>query len=312
MKKNLLTTAILLVALVAQAQNSVKIAPVLKVGMEKTYITKGEANTPGSAAADITGEVFYKVVSKTFDGYQINMKSKTNKIDATQMMQTLSSPDIMQLLNSMNIELLTDKNGGPTGIKNVKELSEKCGTLVDSMFNAVLNQSPEMKNNEMLKTTMQKTTATMKDMFTDEYMFEAISQTPGVTALNGKTITEGMVEDGTYAQFLKTKTTYTLLNGGKTIVQNTKADVDKESMKAYMLKIMNSLLPESVAKETNPEQLSNMIEEMITNGTLKMDMSRKTTYDIGDDGWVKKLVMEMDMNMPNQTAKVRQVIALKD
>ena len=152
----------------------------------------------------------------------------------------------------------------------------------------------------------------MKEMFTDEYLFESFTQTPSIVSLNGKTITDGMVEDGIYAQFFKTKTTYSILNGGKTIVQDTKADVDMKSMKAYMIKMMESMMPESVAKQTNPEQMSEMIEGMISNGTIKMDMTRKATYDIGDDGWVKKMVMEMNLNTPNQKGKMRQVITAKD
>lgn len=312
MKKNLLTTAVLLIALMAPAQKSVTIAPVLKTGMQKNYISKGEATTPGSAAADVSGELTYKVVSKTTNGFQIDMMSKANKIDATDMMQTISSPDIMQLLNSMNVELLTDKKGCLTAIKNSAELKEKCNALIDSLFNSIINKSPQMKDNEMLKSTMQKAISTMKEMFTDEYLFESFTQTPSIVSLNGKTITDGMVEDGIYAQFFKTKTTYSILNGGKTIVQDTKADVDMKSMKAYMIKMMESMMPESVAKQTNPEQMSEMIEGMISNGTIKMDMTRKATYDIGEDGWVKKMVMEMDLNTPNQKGKMRQVITQKD
>ena len=66
-----------------------------------------------------------------------------------------------------------------------------------------------------------------------------------------------------------------------------------------------------MTKETNPEELSAMIEEMISNGNLQMDMNYKATYDIADDGWVKKLVIQMDMNAPGQTSKARQVITLK-
>ena len=71
-------------------------------------------------------------------------------------------------------------------------------------------------------------------------------------------------------------------------------------------------MPESVAKETNPEQLSAMIDTMISSGNFKMDMNRKATYDIGDDGWVKKLIMEMEFNSPTQATKMRQVTTLKD
>jgi spermidine/putrescine transport system substrate-binding protein len=92
----------------------------------------------------------------------------------------------------------------------------------------------------------------------------------------------------------------------------TKADVDKPSMKAYMLKMMSNLMPESVTQETNPEQLSEMIDGLISNGTLKIDMNSKATYDIGDDGWVKKMVMEMEMTAPGQSTKARQVFTEKE
>ena len=250
MKRKLLTAAILFTALMAQAQKSVTIVPNLKVGVQKIYVTKGEANAPGTAAADVTGEITYKVTSKTSNGYQIDMNSKTGKVDVTQMLQNMNTADIMKLLNSTNIELLTDKKGGLTGIKNAKELTVKCA-LIDSLFNTTLNQSPEMKNNEMMQSIMQKTTSSMKDLLTEDYLYQTFTQTPSITSLNGKAITDGMVEDGTYAQLFKTKTTYSILNGGKTIVQDTKADVDAPSLKAYMLKIMGSMLPESVAKETD-------------------------------------------------------------
>ena len=284
----------------------------LKVGMQKTYTTKSEVANAGSAAADVSGEATYKVAGKTTDGYQINMKSKADKIDANQIMQNITTADIMQLINSKEVEMLTDKNGALTGIKNAKELLENCNAVVDSTFNAIISQSAKIKDNEMLKSAMQKATKTMKEMFTEDYLLESFVQTPGITSLNGKAITDGMVEDGMFTQILKTKTTYSILNGGKTIVLDTKADVDMKTMKDYVLKMMDSLIPESVAKQTNPEQLSSMIDNMISNGTVKMDMNRKVTYDIGDDGWVKKLVMEMDFNSPAQTTKMRQVITQKD
>jgi len=312
MKRTLLTAAILLTALMAQAQNSVKISPVLKVGMQKTYSIKSEAMSPGTAAADVSGELTCKVVGKTANGYQIDMKSKADKIDATQMLQNLTSADIMQLLNSMNVEMLTDKDGALTSIKNATELMGKCNAFIDSTFNVILNQSPEMKDNEMMKSTMQKATETLKEMFNDNYLLESFTQTPGVTSLNGKTITDGMVEDGNFGQIFNTKTTYSVLNGGKTIALDTKADVDMKTMKDYVLKMMKSMMPESVAKETNPEQLSAMIDTMISSGNFKMDMNRKATYDIGDDGWVKKLIMEMEFNSPTQATKMRQVTTLKD
>ena len=296
----------------AQAQKSVTIVPNLKVGVQKIYVTKGEANAPGTAAADVTGEITYKVTSKTSNGYQIDMNSKTGKVDVTQMLQNMNTADIMKLLNSTNVELLTDKKGGLTGIKNANELTVKCGAIVDSLINTALNQNAELKNNEMMQSFMQKATSSMKDMITEDYLLQTFIQTPSITSLNGKTITDGMVEDGTYGQLFKTKTTYSILNGGKTIVLDTKADVDMHSMKAYMIKILSSIMPESVSKETNPDQLTTMVEKMISDGTLKMDMSRKATYDIGDDGWVKKLVMEMTLDTTSQTSKVRQVTTLKD
>ena len=312
MKKILFTAVILLSALTAQAQKSVTINPKLKVGMQKTYINRSEATSPGAAAADATGELTYKVVGKTADGFQIDMMTKANNMDVSKMLQSMNAPDIMQLLSTMNVEMLTDKKGALTGIKNSEELIEKSKAMVDSIFNVAISKNSETKNNEMMQSFMQKTTSTLKDMFTEEYLLETFRQTPSVITLNGKTITEGMVEDGKFAQMLKTKTTYSILNGGKTIVQDTKADLDKPSMKAYMLKMMNNLLPESVTKETNPEQLAEMIDGLISNGTIKIDMNSKVTYDISDDGWVKKMVMEMEMNTPGQSTKARQVLTEKE
>lgn len=302
----------MLMAMTAQAQKSVTINPKLKVGMQKTYITRGESTSPGQATADASGEQTYKVVGKTADGFQIDMVSKANNIDVSQMLQNMNTANIMQLLNSMKVEVLTDQKGALTGIKNSEELIGKCKALVDSMFNTAISQNSEMKDNEMMKSFMQKTVSSLTDMFTEDYLLETFRQTPSAITLNGKTITEGMVEDGKFAQMLKTKTTYSIQNGGKTIVLDTKADIDKPSMKAYMMKMMGNLLPESVTQETNPEQLSEMIDGLISNGTLKIDMNSKATYDIGDDGWVKKMVMEIEMNYPGQTTKARQVITEKE
>lgn len=302
----------MLMAMTAQAQKSVTINPKLKVGMQKTYITRGESTSPGQATADASGEQTYKVVGKTADGFQIDMVSKANNIDVSQMLQNMNTANIMQLLNSMKVEVLTDQKGALTGIKNSEELIGKCKALVDSMFNTAISQNSEMKDNEMMKSFMQKTVSSLTDMFTEDYLLETFRQTPSAITLNGKTITEGMVEDGKFAQMLKTKTTYSIQNGGKTIVLDTKADIDKPSMKAYMMKMMGNLLSESVTQETNPEQLSEMIDGLISNGTLKIDMNSKATYDIGDDGWVKKMVMEIEMNSPGQTTKARQVITEKE
>lgn len=312
MKKYLLSAVILLAALTVQAQKSVKITPTLKVGMQKTYITRGEATTSGSAAADITGELVYKVDGKTANGYQISMVSKSTNIDANQVMQSLTTPDLMQMLNSIRVELLTDKKGAVTAIGNTEEVLGKCMAVMDSMFNATIAKNAELKNNPEAAATMQKSMGIMKEMFTENYLLESYAQTPGITMLNGKTITDGMVEEGTFSPFFKTRTTYSLQNDGKTIVQVTEGDIDMESMKTYMSRILSAMLPESVTKEADPEQLTSVIDNMISNGSIKMDMKRTATYDIASDGWVKKMVMEMSMNMPGQSTKGRQEVVQKE
>ena len=290
MKKNVLTTLMLLVALMAQAQNSVTIKPTLKTGMAKAYTIKSESTVPGSMAADVTGDLSYKVTDKTADGYQIDMLSSFSNIDANQLFQKMSSADILQLMNNMKVELLTDKMG---------------------LFHATLDQNPMLKDNPMVKESMEKSSKMMKSMLTEDFLMESFIQTPNILSLNGKTITDGMVEDGTFAQILTTKSTYSLQNGGKTIVQTIKGDMDAASMKKYLAKTLSTMLPESVAKEANPEELNTMIETMVSNGSMKMDMNIKATYDLDDDGWVKKLVTEMDMNMPGQAMKMRQVMTRK-
>ena len=312
MKKYLLSAVILLAALTVQAQKSVKITPTLKVGMQKTYITRGEATTSGSAAADITGELVYKVDGKTANGYQISMVSKSTNIDANQVMQSLTTPDLMQMLNSIRVELLTDKKGAVTAIGNSEEVLGKCMAVIDSMFNATIAKNAELKNNPEAAATMQKSMGIMKEMFTENYLLESYAQTPGITMLNGKTITDGMVEEGTFSPFFKTRTTYSLQNDGKTIVQVTEGDIDMESLKTYMSRMLSAMLPESVTKEADPEQLTSVIDNMISNGSMKMDMKRTATYDIASDGWVKKMVMEMSMNMPGQSTKGRQEVVLKE
>ena len=312
MKKYLLSAVILLAALTVQAQKSVKITPTLKVGMQKTYITRGEATTSGSAAADITGELSYKVDGKTANGYQISMVSKSTNIDANQVMQSLTTPDLMQMLNSIRVKLLTDKKGAVTAIGNSEEVLGKCMAVIDSMFNATIAKSAELKNNPEAAATMQKSMGIMKEMFTENYLLESYTQTPGITMLNGKTITDGMVEEGMFSPFFKTRTTYSLQNDGKTIVQVTEGDIDMESVKTYMSRMLSAMLPESVTKEADPEQLTSIIDNMISNGSMKMDMKRTATYDIASDGWVKKMVMEMSMNMPGQSTKGRQEVVLKE
>lgn len=312
MKKYLLSAVILLAALTVQAQKSVKITPTLKVGMQKTYITRGEATTSGSAAADITGELVYKVDGKTANGYQISIVSKSTNIDANQVMQSLTTPDLMQMLNSIRVELLTDKKGAVTAIGNTEEVLGKCMAVMDSMFNATIAKNAELKNNPEAAATMQKSMGIMKEMFTENYLLESYAQTPGITMLNGKTITDGMVEEGTFSPFFKTRTTYSLQNDGKTIVQVTEGDIDMESLKTYMSRMLSAMLPESVTKEADPEQLTSVIDNMISNGSMKMDMKRTATYDIASDGWVKKMVMEMSMNMPGQSTKGRQEVVLKE
>ena len=312
MKKYLLSAVILLAALTVQAQKSVKITPTLKVGMQKTYITRGEATTSGSAAADITGELSYKVDGKTANGYQVSMVSKSTNIDANQVMQSLTTPDLMQMLNSIRVELLTDKKGAVTAIGNSEEVLGKCMAVIDSMFNATIAKSAELKNNPEAAATMQKSMGIMKEMFTENYLLESYTQTPGITMLNGKTITDGMVEEGMFSPFFKTRTTYSLQNDGKTIVQVTEGDIDMESVKTYMSRMLSAMLPESVTQEADPEQLTGVIDNMISNGSMKMDMKRTATYDIAADGWVKKMVMEMSMNMPGQSTKGRQEVVLKE
>lgn len=310
MKKSLFTTAMLFAVLMVQAQNSVTITPKLKVGMEKNYTMKAESTTPGSVAADVSMQISYKVAGKTSNGYQVNMSTSGYKIDVNQLMQNMNAMDVIQMLNTQ-VELLTDKNGAATGI-NSKELIDKYMAMMDSIFKSAMDRTPDMKDDPEYVDAMTKIINIPKELITEDALLEGFSQTPNIMALNGKTISNGMVEDGKYAQFFKTKSTYTISDNGKTIVQATKADMDIDSMKEYILKIIGSILPESVAKETSPEQLSSIIESMINSGTMKMGLDRNTTYYIGDDGWVRKMVMEMSMELPGVSTKTRNTITLKD
>lgn len=292
MKKLFLTSVVLLMALMAQAQT--KIAPKLENGFKAVYTEKSTISMMGKELA-INSDNEYVVSDVTPDGAVITVTNTAMDLPSTEGMDPVSAMMLMsaQITKGSVVKLVVNADGVPQQILNLDEVKEKAGktieTIVASMFDTMPELSQAMSKEDLKENLM---VALTEEKLLDDF---------DVLALNGKTIANGYQDTFTNGDGMKMKRMYFV--AGKKIISNATLDMSKDDLKAFIIKQV---------EEEAPEQ-AEMIKENIdmVMGQLKFDATEKNTYQLQDNGWPASINSEKSQDSMGQSIKITSVIELK-
>ena len=296
MKRLFFVSVLLTVAFAAQAQ--LKIAPKMEKGTVKTYVNTVTTSIPMQGDVTVTSETNYSVVDATADGYFIDVETINVKVDADADNITgklLAATEELQ--KGTVIHLSTDKDGKPVRVLNADELKkiieQNANALIDKLM-ADIPQLAESAPKDVLKNQMLSS-------FTEETILRGFEESP--LALNGKSIITGAQEEYVTKDGLKMKRIYFV--NGQNIIANSTLNMDKEEMKALIIKQIEERAPEQA------EMVKENIDQILSSGMLKIDMKQKDTYDLQADGWIKSMTTEATTETMGQKIEVKGTLTMK-
>jgi hypothetical protein len=290
MKKLFLTSVVLLMALMAQAQT--KIAPKLENGFKAVYTEKSAITLPGGKVINITGEDEYVVSDVTADGAVITTTMTEIETDADPndvAGQTLAITQ--KMLKGVSVKMSTDAEGKVKHIINIDEVKEKAAEMCKAMSAEIAKNFPGMENT-MVEQLM--------GSVTEQSLINGFSKS-GVLALNGKTIANGAQE--TFEnEGMKMKCMYFV--AGKNIISNATLDMSKDELKEFII---------AAVEKVSPEQ-AKMVKENIdmVMSQMKFEMTMKSTYELGSNGWMKSIKTETSQDLMGQSTKQSSTSTLKE
>ena len=296
MKKLFFVSVLLTIAFAAQAQ--LKIAPKMEKGTVKTYVNTVTTSIPMQSDVTVTSETNYSVVDATADGYLIDVETINVKVDADADNITgklLAATEELQ--KGTVIHLSTDKDGKPVRVLNADELKkiieQNANALIDKLM-ADIPQLAESAPKDVLKNQMLSS-------FTEETILRGLEESP--LALNGKSIITGAQEEYVTKDGLKMKRMYFV--NGQNIIANSTLNMDKDEMKALIIKQIEERAPEQA------EMVKENIDQILSSGMLKIDMKQKDTYDLQADGWIKSMTTEATTETMGQKIEVKGTLTMK-
>ena len=296
MKRLFFVSVLLTVAFAAQAQ--LKIAPKMEKGTVKTYVNTVTTSIPMQGDVTVTSETNYSVVDATADGYLIDVETINVKVDADADNITgklLAATEELQ--KGTVIHLSTDKDGKPVRVLNANELKkiieQDANALIDKLM-ADIPQLAESAPKDVLKNQMLSS-------FTEETILRGLEESP--LALNGKSIITGAQEEYVTKDGLKMKRMYFV--NGQNIIANSTLNMDKDEMKALIIKQIEERAPEQA------EMVKENIDQILSSGMLKIDMKQKDTYDLQADGWIKSMTTEATTETMGQKIEVKGTLTMK-
>ena len=296
MKKLFFVSVLLTIAFAAQAQ--LKIAPKMEKGTVKTYVNTVTTSIPMQGDVTVTSETNYSVVDATADGYLVDVETINVKVDADADNITgklLAATEELQ--KGTVIHLSTDKDGKPVRVLNADELKkiieQNANALIDKLM-ADIPQLAESAPKDVLKNQMLSS-------FTEETILRGLEESP--LALNGKSIITGAQEEYVTKDGLKMKRMYFV--NGQNIIANSTLNMDKDEMKALIIKQIEERAPEQA------EMVKENIDQILSSGMLKIDMKQKDTYDLQADGWIKSMTTEATTETMGQKIEVKGTLTMK-
>jgi hypothetical protein len=296
MKKLFFVSVLLTIAFAAQAQ--LKIAPKMEKGTVKTYVNTVTTSIPMQGDVTVTSETNYSVVDATADGYLIDVETINVKVDADADNITgklLAATEELQ--KGTVIHLSTDKDGKPVRVLNADELKKIIEQNANALIDKLMTDIPQLAESapkDVLKNQMLSS-------FTEETILRGLEESP--LALNGKSIITGAQEEYVTKDGLKMKRMYFV--NGQNIIANSTLNMDKDEMKALIIKQIEERAPEQA------EMVKENIDQILSSGMLKIDMKQKDTYDLQADGWIKSMTTEATTETMGQKIEVKGTLTMK-
>ena len=131
MKRFFLMSTLLLATMLVCAQT--KIAPNMKKGMKKVYVTEAKISAPSKPVTTITAETVYEVVDATADGYVLDVyvtDVKSDAKDAESRIYSLAT----EMMKDVHTQYATDKDGKVTKILNAEEGKKRINEMLDNVL----------------------------------------------------------------------------------------------------------------------------------------------------------------------------------
>jgi hypothetical protein len=279
MKKVILLSVMLVVSMAISAQT--KIVPQMKKGLKKVYATTATVSVGGQKDVKMSSETKYTVTEANADGYVVDMvvTSFATDADVNDVAGQMISAT-QEMMKDVNVRLQTNKDGQVVGIKNYAEVKKQIDAfgakIVDKLMESV-PQLSEVMSKDALKQQIQESV-------NEQALIRSLKEADGVLMLNGKTPMTGAQEEYVNEKGVKMKRMYFV--NGKSIVTNGSANITKDELKAMIIEQVEKTMP------AQAEIVKQNIDQLLSSGMLKVDIKETSTYEMGDDSWVKSVKTE--------------------
>lgn len=283
-------STLLLATMLVSAQT--KIAPKMKKGMKKVYVTEAKIGAPSKPTTTVTAETVYEVTDETADGYILDVYVTDVKSDAKDDESRIYSI-ATEMLKDVHVEYLTDKEGKVMKILNAEERIKHISKMLDN----VLAETPTLDKEKVNDIRKQLTGS-----ISDESLLESVQTTTSPLTLNGKTISTGTEEEYNTGQGIKMKRTYTVADKSK-IQSSAIINMNADDMKQMVTGLVEKIFP------NQSDNLMDMFGSMISN--LKIDASENATYTFQKDGWIKSITSENSYSTMGVSFQMSTKVSLK-
>lgn len=279
MKKVILLSVMLVASMAISAQT--KIVPQMKKGLKKVYATTATVSVGGQKDVKMSSETKYTVTEANADGYVVDMvvTSFATDADVNDVAGQMISAT-QEMMKDVNVRLQTNKDGQVVGIKNYAEVKKQIDAfgakIVDKLMESV-PQLSEVMSKDALKQQIQESV-------NEQALIRSLKEADGVLMLNGKTPMTGAQEEYINEKGVKMKRMYFV--NGKSIVTNGSANITKDELKAMIIEQVEKTMP------AQAEIVKQNIDQLLSSGMLKVDIKETSTYEMGDDSWVKSVKTE--------------------
>ena len=279
MKKVILLSVMLVANMAISAQT--KIVPQMKKGLKKVYATTATVSVGGQKDVKMSSETKYTVTEANADGYVVDMvvTSFATDADVNDVAGQMISAT-QEMMKDVNVRLQTNKDGQVVGIKNYAEVKKQIDAfgakIVDKLMESV-PQLSQVMSKDALKQQIQESV-------NEQALIRSLKEADGVLMLNGKTPMTGAQEEYVNEKGVKMKRMYFV--NGKSIVTNGSANITKDELKAMIIEQVEKTMP------AQAEIVKQNIDQLLSSGMLKVDIKETSTYEMGDDSWVKSVKTE--------------------
>ena len=278
---------------------SIKVTPVLKKGQVKTYAMTTTATAMGQTV-NLSADYKYTVTKASPEGYEMTMETLNFKNDG-------NSENLLSRLTTLNEEIMKDnkvqirldKEGKVLEIINYEAVKAKSMAVADKIIDDLFEAAPEISQVMKKEQVKEQVLAEL----TPEQLTKSLTVSASPLALFGRTITSGMQD--TYDNNMVTLKRIWLVTGKK-IGASAKTEMSRDDLKAYILKQVEKSAPQQLA------MIKDNIDQLLDSGMLKLDVSEKSNYELGDDLWVKSMESSLENDMMGQKSGNVVKIQLKD